>query len=110
MSGHHFVGQLGDAQPRLAQRPPSGRGDRVVLAHLSRDGASLAGQVAAGFERVQDWVQRAGAEVIPVPRQLVDEREPVTCSSAAWWRMWIFTNPRKNCRVMVSVVVIGSRY
>jgi hypothetical protein len=70
-----LANQLRDLHPRLCQGLSARVGDRVVLAHLAAHHLILAHRVAGFLEIVQDGVERARAERIAVPTELLDDGE-----------------------------------
>src|SRR5205823_514889 len=69
--------QFADLAACLGEGCPSRVRDRVVLADLAVDDTIFTRKVPGGLQAVEDWVERARAEFIPMPPQLLDHRQPV---------------------------------
>jgi hypothetical protein len=62
---------------RASKRAPAGRRDRIVLAYASAHRPLLADQVPGLLEAMENRLEGAGPEVVPVAAELPDDRESV---------------------------------
>lgn len=70
-----FPGQLTQFDLRFRERSFTGRRGPIQAPHRASDSAFGRAQVATLLQGVQNWVERTGAEAIPMSLQFLDDAE-----------------------------------
>jgi hypothetical protein len=105
---HHFIDQFFDFFLHFRKRFPAFRGDFIIFPNFAVNELFVALQEAIRLQRVQDRVQCAGAELIAMPPQFLDDPKPVDWFFGSMMQEVNFDETEKKMPQHIAVMVIVS--